>query len=369
MPKNHLTKTKILILDQANFIGGAELFTIDLINSLDHNQFEIHLASSNHPEYLKRITPQITTHLFNPPSLNPLNFKSYLNFYKSIQSLKQIVRDSKVDIIHSNTIRTHLISSFVKIKTLIWFVHDFTFPKSLCYFLSSRPKHIICCSNSVKQNISHKIPKKNHYKLQIISNGITLIQPKEKQITETKKVGIVGRIDWWKGQKEFILAAQQVLQTLKDTHFYIIGAPNNNDSKTQEYFQEIKTLSKTLKINNQIHFCGYEPNILQKIHDLDLLVHASVDLEPFGRVIIEAMSQKTPVIASTYGGGAEIIEHNSDGILVNPKNTESLSKAIIKLLTNDTLRNKLIRNAYNKVKSLYSLNKTTQEIERVWKDL
>jgi len=367
-------KPKILILDQADFIGGAELFISDLLHKINPEEFEIHLATSNNPDYLSLIPAQVFVHYFSPPSLNPKNPKSYLETLKAVKKLNAIIVSNKIDIVQSNTIRTHLLNSLSKAPKKIWFVHDFTFQKSVCRFLASRPNKILCCSNIVKEDIKNKIATKYHSKLKVIYNGVSLsnhdltskshlkLKPKNKH----PHIGLVGRIDWWKGQKELILAAKEVLKKEPKAKFLFYGSPNKHDKKTLNYFKEIKKLRTELNLQKSIIFKGHIDNILFEISRLDILVHASTQNEPFGRVIIEAMSTHTPVLASSMGGTKEIIKDKYNGLLVDPRNTEKLANSIVKLIQNPDISKKYAKNAYNTVENKFTLEHTTYQIQQSW---
>ena len=54
--------------------------------------------------------------------------------------------------------------------------------------------------------------------------------------------------------------------------------------------------------------------------------------------IMEAMSCGCPVIATSVGGVPDLIENEVTGILIQPKSKEEISRAVIKLLSNNDLR-------------------------------
>jgi len=76
--------------------------------------------------------------------------------------------------------------------------------------------------------------------------------------------------------------------------------------------------------------------------------------ETFGRVLIEAMASKTPIIATRAGGVPEIINADTLGLLVSPQNPEELSEAMAKIATDPQLRTQLSESAYFKVRSTYA---------------
>src|SRR4030095_17066617 len=80
-------------------------------------------------------------------------------------------------------------------------------------------------------------------------------------------------------------------------------------------------------------FTGFRRDIPELIQLLDVVVHASVEPEPFGRVIAEGMAMGKPVVAAMNGGPLEIIRDGQTGFLVPSGDLEKLAHRIIGLLT------------------------------------
>ncbi|MGV7643106.1 glycosyltransferase, partial [Mycobacterium kansasii] len=80
----------------------------------------------------------------------------------------------------------------------------------------------------------------------------------------------------------------------------------------------------------------------------DLLLLCS-DHEPFGRVIIEAMSQGTPVVGTRGGGVPEIIEHGMSGFMYEIGNTDELAQYIRQILDDKAVWSLLSQNGQERV--------------------
>jgi len=96
-----------------------------------------------------------------------------------------------------------------------------------------------------------------------------------------------------------------------------------------------QALAKNLGIENKCKFFGQVSDGQKtKIYSLCRLVAVpSLWPEPFGRVVVEAMSFKKPVVGSSIGGITELIDEKV-GVLVPPGDTRALADAIISILTN-----------------------------------
>lgn len=91
--------------------------------------------------------------------------------------------------------------------------------------------------------------------------------------------------------------------------------------------------------------------------------------EPFGIVALEAMATHTPVIVGNAGGLAEIVEHRVNGLKVTPGNVDELAQAIIELLTDDDLANRLQETGYETVKSVYGWDVIAQSTLNVYREV
>jgi glycosyltransferase involved in cell wall biosynthesis len=123
-----------------------------------------------------------------------------------------------------------------------------------------------------------------------------------------------------------------------DIHLIILGSgPKEN-------------LIKNIKKPN-VDYLGYLPKneTISLIRGSDILIQPSL-IEGISSTILEAMACKVPVITTNVGGNMEIIEHNTNGILIDPNSSQKLLDNILKLFTNSDFNNKLINSAYTNVK-------------------
>ncbi|HLX63506.1 MAG TPA: glycosyltransferase [Planctomycetota bacterium] len=142
----------------------------------------------------------------------------------------------------------------------------------------------------------------------------------------------VGRLDEEKGVQILLDAFSKA--SIPNSKLYIAGAGKLSD--------QLLAGIQRLKLENHVHLLGYvESPVLQNLfHAADISVCPSL-YEPFGMVAIEAMLQGTPVIASRTGGLCEFIEHEANGILVQPGNADDLANALIRLDNDVSFRRRL----------------------------
>lgn len=143
-------------------------------------------------------------------------------------------------------------------------------------------------------------------------------------------VGIVGRLQPWKGQEVFLRAAAIVAERHGDLHFLVVGGAILGWEG--DYPERLEALAEELGIAGRVHFTGHRDDVYPYFDAMDVVVNASFG-EPFGLVIVEAMALGKPVIATASGGPLDIIEDGVSGLLVAPGDHRQLADAIERVLT------------------------------------
>ena len=163
--------------------------------------------------------------------------------------------------------------------------------------------------------------------------------------------GIVGLLVEWKGQDVFLRAAKRVLEQVPNAYAFVIGgAPRGG----RDYEEMLRALAAELGIADRVIFTGFRSDVPHVLRLLDVVAHASVRTEPFGRVIIEAMAMGRPVVAARAGGPTEIIDDGRTGFLVPTRDDEVLAKRIVALLQDSSLAMRVGQAARQDVVEKYS---------------
>ena len=104
-----------------------------------------------------------------------------------------------------------------------------------------------------------------------------------------------------------------------------------------EKADELRRLASALGIADRVHWLGWRSDAADLMAAFDLLLVPSL-WEGFGLVLLEAMARRVPVIASRVGAIPEVIVHGETGILIEPRDVESLARAMARLLDDRALR-------------------------------
>lgn len=136
-------------------------------------------------------------------------------------------------------------------------------------------------------------------------------------------VAACGRLAPWKGQHVAIDAIAKVPGAV----LWVAGAALFGEDL---YAQALVQRAADLGIADRVRFLGERQDIPAIMRAADVVVHTAVDAEPFGRVVVEGMLARTPVVASDAGGVREILRAGEGGTgwLVPPGDAGALARAI-----------------------------------------
>ena len=154
--------------------------------------------------------------------------------------------------------------------------------------------------------------------------------------------GIFGRLQRWKGQHVFLQAAARLVSRGVPGRFLVVG--DSMFGIEPEYAEELRRFVETSSLGDRVLFLGQRRDVNELMNACDVGVHASIEAEPWGLVVAEAMAAGRAVIASAAGGPLEMIDNGRTGLLVTPGEPSALAQAIEGLL-NRTERRRSIGEA------------------------
>lgn len=170
-------------------------------------------------------------------------------------------------------------------------------------------------------------------------------------------VGLFGRLSPWKGQHVLI----EALRLLPGVHALLVGSALYGEDA---YAENLRRRAAAMNLTDRIHFLGFRTDIADLMSLVSLVVHTSVAPEPFGRVLVEGMLAKRPVVASRAGGAGEIIEDGTSGVLVAPADPRALAGALDSLLSDKVLATRIAMNGHERASRLFSLDAMLGRIEQ-----
>ena len=170
-------------------------------------------------------------------------------------------------------------------------------------------------------------------------------------------LGVFGRLHPWKGQH----VAVEALAQLPGAHLMVVGDALFGE---EDYRAELQALATRLGVAPRIHWLGFREDIPELMAASDIVLHTSVAPEPFGRVIVEAMLARRPVVATLGGGAEEIIQTPETGVLVPPGDAIALADAVLGLLDRPDRRLAMGLAGRARAETMFGLATMLEEIER-----
>ena len=211
-------------------------------------------------------------------------------------------------------------------------------------------------------------------KIVVIPNGINIEDfdvPYSKEECR-EKLGLsinkniilfVGNLIPYKGPDVLVKAMSRVVKEVPDVELVFVGS-----GKMRE---ELKKLSKKLQIEKNVKFTGFVKESLKSLYykaaDVFCLP-STLNTEVFPIVLLEASASGLPMVVSDLDTFKCIIEEGYNGLFTKRRDENNLADAIIYLLENEDMREKMGKNGREKVED-YSWERIAEETEKVYKDV
>ncbi|NLD94788.1 MAG: glycosyltransferase family 4 protein [Fibrobacter sp.] len=389
-------KIKILFFDGSVAFGGSVVVLAYLFNNIDRSRFEPLLVSGLDDVSLKALFKPEDVFFHFKRKLNyvermrwigkcPFNWQWFYKIWIYTFTIVQISVNfvpwlilmlrlwlHRPDLIHNNNDGcASLVAHWLKIPVVIH-LHGLNDTKYYKHPQVKRARRIISISNYVAQEAIKS--GLDSTQVSIIPNPAPEFVPDlTKRWEYLAKFGVmpgqvvfghVGRLIRWKGQQEFLQAFRQAITEYKDIMALIIG--DDVEGFSQSYRHSLEQYVYDNNLADQVKFTGHSSEVLRIMSYCDVVVHSSIEPEPFGLVITEAMSAGAAVIASRSGAPCEIIDNMKNGILVDPLNTAEFASAIVRLAKDSDLRQTLAVAGRQMVAERYSPQVFAKDMERIY---
>jgi len=362
----------ILYLNRASEIGGAEQSLLLLLSDLNQDRFSPTVILPKNGPLANSLRALDIETIFIP--LNRLRWRNPFPYFKTLGKLTALLKDRKFDLVHSNI---EFCSQYVSVAAklsgtpCICHVRNILNKISFWEYTLWLPDVLIANSQATLESIKGQACKTQ--KVELIYNGVDLkkfIRKDDKTFRDnlginedTFLLGVVGRINPRKGHHTFISSLKIVLESKSNFCALIVG--NEILDGAEEYLLKLKHLVSELRLSDKVIFTGFVKDMSALFDSLDLLVLPSL-AEAFGRVLIEAMAMEKPVVATRSGGAIEVVDDGVTGILVKVESPDSLAEAILRIMTNKTMAEKMGRMGRKRVELLFNNKQNITKTENVY---
>ena len=405
-------RTRILYYSHTRQVSGGERVLFTMLEVLDRNLYEPLVACPQQgPGDLDK---QLRGRGFEPlaaPLLNarftsnPINLLGYLaSTISAIRTFRATILKAAPDLLHANSVRAGLIATLATLGTrtrILWHIHD-DLPKHpittriRAIAFRSKRSQFVAVSKATAQ--AFMADKPFAPRMHVLYNSIDPCRFPRKQVSPPSRVPrvaplrpgflesphldpeaqafrssldltpqdflavTIGMINPRKGQLQLL----DTWATLNNptAHLAIVGAPIFNDD--HRYEAKVIARQRELKLDN-VRFTGPRKDIPAILRAADLLI-LNATVEPFGLVLLEAISSGTPVLATRVGGIPEIVDDRRTGLLVTP-NSPALAERIAELIANPAYAAQLADRAHTEVLPRFTVELFRTNLHRLYTGL
>jgi glycosyltransferase involved in cell wall biosynthesis len=381
----------ILFLHTTSEIGGSDVSLVRLIEQLDGRAYRSIVVLPSDGPLVPRLTGAGARVCVLPELLKLTSRKGRgylarfaLNYPRAVWRLTRLILRERIALVHTNTI--HNLYGFAAARIAgvphVWHIREIVWQSGLLrrvelWCARRWSTRIIVTSDAVAEMFGPR----EAWPAQLIkvSDGVetdrftpgdgSAVRAAIHVGLDEPLVGIVCRLDVWKGVDVFLEAAAIVAATHPHVRFAVIGG---SIIGLEEYEGTLKALAVRLGVADRVRFTDWQfgPAAMPDVHRaLDLLVLASTEAEPFGLVVIEAMASAKPVIATAQGGPVEICVDGETGLLVPPRDAASMARAIVQLVDDPSRARAMGEAGRRRVIAHYTAARYVAGVEAVYRSV
>ncbi len=385
--------------------GGSHYSLLEIVRHLDRERYDPVVIFYEKNAIFEKFTAECPVYIIRrakPVHLNAFRslkvplapaiasfLQKCINLFKVFiplaLSAARFITQHKIDIVHLNNSveegNAWILAARLTGRTVITHNRGFADPGAVDRFFIDRLDAVISISGFLTGELERRGVRTGR-KFITIYNGIDageVMSRVKKSKKETREllgissdspvIGIVGNVKRWKGQDTVIGACGVLRKKYPDLKCLVAGAVSESRPDDRDYMRSLRTLLEEKDLGENVLFLGFRDDVPDIINCLDVLVHASVEPEPLGRVILEGLVLRKPVIASALGGPLEIIQDQETGILVPAGRPQPLASAIDELLGNPDKRERIAEAGYRSVRERFSIERNVEQIQSLYESL
>lgn len=303
----------------------------------------------------------------------------YRTLVQRVIHWRKILRDARIDLAHINNACgfDHDLMLACRLERIPCVVHERGIQRSIgmrTRYFANRADRLIAISEAVADNLRrHGI---QDARILRINDGIDPERLAEYEPAAAVRrrfglapgrpvIGIVGNIKPWKGQLVVMQALGRLMQRFPDLHCLFVGSLADPG-----YAEQMRRSATEMNVPDAAYtFTGYEARPTDLMRAMDIVIHASVDPEPFGIVLLEAMAVAKPLIASAAGAPREIVVDGQTGLLVKPDDPEALAAAVTRLLGDPQSAQRMAEAGRKRFHDNYTIHHTLAALEGLYREL
>lgn len=313
-----------------------------------------------------------------------LSGKKYFRIFNfcAVRKLAKILRDEKVDIIHSQrhqaTVYATLAAKLAKTPVIFGHVHGLNRSakprrKFINALISKKISRLLTAGGVVRQDVIKQFPGIREEQVISIDNSIDVSHFCDVELTKAAArenaglcedelvFGTVGRFAPTKGYTYLVDAFAAVKKRLPAAQLVFVG-----DGRCEN---EIKEQVKKCGIEGSVHFLGRRNDVPELLRAMDIFVFPSI-AEGMPYAVLEAMAAGVPIIASAVGAIPDVLDKGRLGRLVEVRSVEGLAEAMVEIAEMGEVElSRMVKEAKDKAKSRYNHDKAIKTLQNLYESV
>jgi len=282
----------------------------------------------------------------------------------AVARIMGLVRRYRPDLVHMHTSHAHTlgvlacrtsgIGRTIVSRRVDFSIHRTRLRLNLLKYKYCVDKYVAISEGVRKVLVNDGVPAG---KIDIVPSGVDLAElaktpehdfrPKFDIPPSAPVVGDVAHFGWHKAQEELVKACPMIWEKEPETRVLLVG-----DGKCRARVEEV---AKEVGADDRLIFTGHRTDARALVKWFDVFVMCSV-LEGLCTSILDAHVLGTPVVASEVGGIPEVVENEVTGLLVPPREPKALAAAIVRLIRDRALGERLNRAGRSRVAERFSVD-------------
>ena len=324
-------------------LGGAEMMLQTLLDGVASTEHEVTIAFLQEGPWANELAEAG----FAVDVIPAGRLREPHRYAASVIRLARVLRRRRPDVIVNWSAKTQLYGAPAAVLAgmagrVVWWQHDIPSCKGINLLATALPARAIGCTAQAAADAQQQLyPRRPTF---VVNAGVPIPRPGASTVDQPTLpdgalvVGIVGRLQPWKGQDRLLRAHAILRDRGHALHTLIVGGDSYGLSP--EYASSLPDLIGELRLQGEVTMTGEVPDAGPYIERMDVLVNASAP-EPFGIVLVEAMSRGIVPVAVDAGGPRELIERERTGMLARSGDPSALADALEPLVRSASLRTSL----------------------------
>jgi glycosyltransferase involved in cell wall biosynthesis len=336
--------TRILFVDHAPFLGGAQTVLADHVAHLDRTRYTPLAVCTEGAALVQERYRAAGAEVFEAP-MRRLRSRSPgvpARLALDAARLHRLIRRVRAGLVVANSSRAAYLASVAAAGTgapLIWWVHDLFYGRRLFRALAGRPAGIVFVSRVAQEFYGPRFGTETAvvHAGSALPRQLSRLTPQRIAAERARwgigpdevVVGFMGRLVEEKGPEDLVTAIAALRERHPRVRLLMVGTGRGQAGDVEE---KLRHRVRAERLAEVVSLTGYQADEALYYSLFDLCVLCSRAPESFGMTLVQAMMAGKPVVATSVGGPSEVIEHGRTGLLVPPANPAALAGALRELL-------------------------------------